>query len=262
MRLYFEDTETDGSALVLIAGLATDALSWTFQVGPFSEAHRLITIDNRGVGRSPVPEGPYSIEEMAGDVLDLLDHLGLSRVSLLGHSMGGAIAQQIALQRPGLVDRLVLACTFSKAKGRTLPVLESWVDVLRLGGGPREIAHTILPWLYSKEFFSDPANFEAAATALEAHPYPLNPLGVAAQVEAIKNFDCSDLLSKLECETLILAAEQDLLIPPESTRYLASTIPKVSHKVLPGTGHACMLESPESFNTSVLEFLRFCSPTY
>ena len=255
VALYFEDTGGDKPPLLLIAGLASDEVSWTFQKGEFAEGHRLITCDNRGVGRSPKPPGPYSIEMMVADVMELLDHLELSRVSVLGHSMGGAIAQRLAIEFPERVDRLILACTFSQLSGRSRPVVESWAGLLQLNPSSELLGYALFPWLYTDEFLAGEGTLEACNAALAAHPYPLEGEAIASQVAALRGFDSSVHLHRIEAPTLVLAAEQDLLVPPGSCRALAEGIPGARLEILPGTAHSCMLQTPALFNQAVLSFL-------
>lgn len=253
--LYYEDSGGEGPPLLLLAGLASDEVSWVFQKEAFARKHRLITCDNRGVGRSPKPPGPYSIPDMAEDIIALLDHLALEKVSLLGHSMGGAIAQILAIEHPQRVERLVLACTFSKIEGRSLPVIESWADVIKLPSTPRLLGCTLFPWLYTDRFFRQEGALEASIAALAAHPYPIEGEFIEAQVAALQGFDSTRLLEKISAPTLVLAAEEDLLVSPASCRSLAAAIPNALFEVLPQTAHSCMLETPDAFNQAVLSFL-------
>jgi 3-oxoadipate enol-lactonase len=253
--LYYEDSQGEGPPLLLLAGLASDEVSWILQKEALAARHRLITCDNRGVGRSPKPPGPYSIIDMAADTVRLLDHLGLQKVSLLGHSMGGAIAQCLAVEAPERVDRLILACTFSRVYGRALSVVQSWAGVLALGADPELLGHSLFPWLYTERFLAEPANLQACLAALAAHPFPLEGPSVAAQVAALRGFDSSAQLHRIQAPTLVLAAEEDLLVSPASCRELAEAIPGARYELLPATGHSCMLQTPELFNQAVLNFL-------
>ena len=109
VELYYEQ-HGSGAPLLLIMGLAADSMAWLFQVPEFSKHYRTIVFDNRGVGRSSKPAGPYTISQMADDTAGLLDVLGIARTHVVGVSMGGMIAQELALRHPRLVGGLVLAC--------------------------------------------------------------------------------------------------------------------------------------------------------
>ena len=256
LKLYFEDTGTDKPPLLLIAGLASDAISWTFQMEALAAEYRLITFDNRGVGRSPKPPGPYSIPEMAADVLKLLDHLEIQKVHILGHSMGGAIAQHLAITAPERVEKLILACTFSKLEGRSVPVVESWAGILRLGASPELVGQALFPWLYTEKFLSTPGTLEACQQALAQHPYPLEGDAITAQVAALRSFDSTAELSQIQAPCLVLAAAEDLLVSPKSAKALADAIAHAQFREVPNTAHSLMLETPDAFNETVLDYLR------
>jgi pimeloyl-ACP methyl ester carboxylesterase len=239
---------------LLIAGLASDGLSWVMQRDALAQHYRVITCDNRGVGRSAKPAGPYTVQEMADDIVQGLDRLAISKFSLLGHSLGGALAQQIALTQPQRVERLMLACSFSHLQPHALAILESWSECLALGAGPDLMGKCLFPWLYSQDFLNAPGTLESALQALRAHPYPLDSQGLAGQVAALRRFDSRPQLSKILAPTLVLAAERDSLVSLNSCQTLAEAIPQAQFRVLPKTAHACLLETPEAFNEAILHF--------
>ncbi|MBS2033945.1 alpha/beta fold hydrolase [bacterium] len=255
MKLYFEDSGGENPPLLMVAGLASDAVSWLFQA-PLLQAHfRLILCDNRGVGRSPKPPGPYSIAEMAQDILELLDDLGLQRLSMVGHSMGGAILQRLALDHPERVSQLVLACTSSHFGGRAMAVAESWAGCVRLKAEPALLGRVLFPWLYTSEFLDQPGNLDAAVASLALHPYPLDAQGLDGQVEALRGHDTRGRLQAIKAPTLVLGAEQDLLAPPSVCVSMADSIAGSRLVVLPNAGHSCMLQTPVAFNQALLNFL-------
>lgn len=256
MGLYYEDTGGDKPPLLLLAGLASDEVSWLYQKPALAESYRLITCDNRGVGRSPKPPGPYRIEEMAADALEVLDSLNIARAHVLGHSMGGAIAQHIAIECPQRVDRLILACTFAKPSGFAVPVVQSWAGILKLGASAEVIGCSFFPWLYTESFLSGPGVLEACVAALARHPYPMEGEPVAAQVEALKNFDSTAHLHRIQAPTMVLMAAQDTLVPPALSQVLVEGIPGARAEILPATAHSCMLQTPDLFNRAVLSFLQ------
>jgi 3-oxoadipate enol-lactonase len=255
LKLYFEDSGGAGIPVVLVAGLASDAVSWIYQRFELEMSHRVIVCDNRGVARSPKPPGPYRISEMAEDVLELIDGLGLKKVSLVGHSMGGAICQHLAVRHSERVHRLVLACTQASFSGRVRAIVESWAGCLALGADTDLLGRCLFPWLYTQAFLDRPGYLEACLAGLRNHPYPLDAAGVAGQVAALVEFDLRAQLNSIAAPTLVLAADQDLLSPPDSCRELLTAIPGARWRLLPDTGHSCMLQTPELFNQALLEFL-------
>ena len=256
MKLYYEDSQGQGPALLMVAGLASDAVSWLFQVPLLREYFRVIVCDNRGVGRSPKPPGPYAVSEMARDILEILDELGLQRLHMVGHSLGGAICQQLALDHPEQVSKLILACTSAHFSGRSLAVVESWAGCVRLGVDPAVLGRVLFPWLYTADFLDQPGNLEEAITALRQHPYPLDAQGLEGQVAALRNHDTRSQLQEISAPTLILGAAQDLLVPPSVCAAMADTIAGSRLTLLSGTGHSCMLQTPDAFNQALLDFLQ------
>ncbi|MBX3171591.1 MAG: alpha/beta fold hydrolase [Candidatus Eremiobacteraeota bacterium] len=248
MKIYHEDHPGPGTPLLLIAGLASDAVSYTFQVEPLNQHHRLLLCDNRGVGRSPKPPGPYTIEQMAQDILEFLPE---EKVHILGHSMGGAIAQHLAAHHPERIGKLILACTQQRFQGRTMAIVESWAGLLKYNPEAALLGRSLFPWLYTQDFLDQPGNLQACIDALQAHPYRLEADAIAAQVAALKTFQPL----AIKVPTLVLAADQDLLTTPANARQLYQSIPGSHFKVLENTGHSCMLQTPQAFNQAVLEYL-------
>jgi pimeloyl-ACP methyl ester carboxylesterase len=246
--IHFEDHPGPGTPLLLIAGLASDALSWVFQKEAFNRQHRLLLCDNRGVGRSPKPPGPYTIEQMANDILEQLPD---QKVHVLGHSMGGAIAQYLAAHHPERIDKLILACTQSRFHGHTLAVTEGWARLLKLQPDADLLGRSLFPWLYTRDFLDQPGVLAACVEALRNHPYPLEADPIAAQVAALKTFEPQTV----GLPALILGAEEDLLSTPADCLQLKQSVAGAELRIFKNTGHSCMLQTPEVFNQAVLEYL-------
>src|SRR5437016_651031 len=164
IELYYEE-HGHGDPLLLIMGLAADSTAWLFQVPAFAEHYRTITFDNRGVGRSAKPAGPYTITAMAKDAVGLLDMLGIARTHVVGVSMGGMIAQELALHHPERVRGLVLACTFPEPDEDVAQQREA--TIAQLGGtadaagalqidpsrlDPMMLFQTLLPRVFTPTF--------------------------------------------------------------------------------------------------------------
>src|SRR5438093_13759231 len=152
--LYY-DEQGSGDPLLLVMGLAADSAAWMFQVPDFARHHRTIVFDNRGVGRSAKPPGPYTIHEMADDTVGLLDALGIARAHVVGVSMGGMIAQELALRHPERVARLVLAMSFARPEPvrRDFLLHRRWARLQGANALSEGIAS--LPWLLSPASMRD-----------------------------------------------------------------------------------------------------------
>ena len=153
IALYYE-IHGAGAPLLLIAGLGSDSSSWGGTVPKLSACFKVITFDNRGVGRSEVPEGGYTVGQMAEDVVRLLDHLNIKKAHILGHSMGGYIAQEIAIGHPERVERLILASTASVSSRRNNALLLKFYNELEKGDALEVWIRAWTRWLFSKKFYS------------------------------------------------------------------------------------------------------------
>ncbi len=254
-RVHYE-AYGEGDPLLLVNGLGSDHTEWLFQLPAFSGRFRVIAFDNRGAGKSGSPPGPYTTAQMADDAAALLDALKVARTHLLGVSLGGMIAQQIALRHPGKVDRLVLACT---APGGSLSVRPSPEALASFARDPSadleaQVRRTI-PWLYTEIYCRDnPEEVEDFVRRRLASP--ANDAGVAAQLAAAIGHDAGDRLKEIAAPTLVIAGAADRLVPPENSRRIAERIPRARLVLLPGAPHRLFAENAEDFNREVLAFLR------
>ena len=238
--------------MVLINGLADDLESWATQVPAFLQAgYRVLRFDNRGIGKSARPPGPYTTAMMAADTKALVDHLGLSRVHMLGVSMGGMIAQEYALAYGGDLASLALACTYAAPGPFCGRMFSLWADMAPVMGVPAVMRDVTL-WAFTQEFFeAGGANLADTEAAMAALDQPLD--AYLAQLHAIQVHDTTARLAGITTPTLVLAGEADVLIPVQLSRRLCDAIPGAGWATAPG-GHAFMWEYPEAFNAAVLSF--------
>jgi 3-oxoadipate enol-lactonase len=254
--------EIDGPAsaketIVLVNGLADDLLSWAFQMPALVEAGpRVLRYDNRGIGKSDRPAGPYSSKMLADDAKALVDKLGLSGFHMMGVSMGGMIAQEYALAYPGDLKSVTLACTYGKADPFCQTMFAMWADLAAKVDVPFVMRDVAL-WAFTGPFFeerpNDAAEFAVAMAALDQ-----SLEAYLAQLAVIQKHDTLDRLSRIKVPTLVLAGEEDILIPVRLSRKLQAAIPGSKWKTVPG-GHACLWETPDPFNKAFLDFVRSAS---
>ena len=253
-RMYYEE-HGDGFPLLLINGLGSDHLEWLHQLPSFSGRFRVIAFDNRGTGKSAVPPGPYTTAQMADDAAALLRFLGIGRAHVLGVSLGGMIAQEVALRHPDRVDGLVLGCT---GPGGTLSVRPSpeAMAVFALAGGddPEADLRRMIPFLYTDACCRDrPEEIEGFIRRRLGNPTP--PEGYAAQLAAAVTHDASARLERIRARTLVITGDADRLVDRENSVRIAGRIPGAKLVVLPGAPHRLFAENPEAFNREVLSFL-------
>jgi pimeloyl-ACP methyl ester carboxylesterase len=245
-----------GPALCLINGYRLSSEAWPDPfIARLSARFSVITCDNRGTGLSDRPDAGYEIGHMARDVIGLLDDLRLRRVHVLGFSMGGAVAQEIAIRHADRVDRLVLFGTFC---GGIWAEPASYSVFKRLlvteGQSPEEAARQAWPVTYSPGYLA--ANAEAIEQQLRREMEHPTPMFVAQrQMEALRKFDSYRDLPRIGATTLVATGMQDVLVKPRNSEILASRIPSARLELLADLGHRAIWEAPEEIADLFGDFL-------
>jgi 3-oxoadipate enol-lactonase len=256
VSLHFEQ-EGNGFPLLLISGLSGGCWSWYGQVPYFAQHYRTVTFDNRGAGRSSIPPGSYTMKQFADDALCLLDHLDIERTLVMGLSMGGMIAQELALSAPSRIAALALGCTHFGGEKRVGPSPEAMSILLNNDGLTQaQIIDKNLPLFLSPQCLAeDPGAVEAYRRAqLSA---PLQPDDAfRAQLAAIAGFDCGERLGQMRIPTLVITGTEDRLVPKENAHRLAGAIPRSELAEFPGVGHALHAECPFLLNELVHRYFQ------
>lgn len=252
MKLYTEE-HGEGHPLLLLTGLGYAIWSWQRQLPAWSQQFRCVAVENRGTGRSPKPPGPYSIEELADDAAEALEG---RRAHVAGFSMGGYIAQTLALRHPALVETLVLICTGTGGPS-FLPTPEETTSAWEANGGrtPQEFARATMPLSFRPGWTDEhPDEFEALLS--DRLEYPTPPDCWRAQYDACLDWAARVTpLEQIEVPTLVLHGDADRVVPYENGVELARRIPGSRFEAFPGGGHLLFLESPERLNPVVSSFL-------
>jgi 3-oxoadipate enol-lactonase len=260
ISIYYE-IHGKGESLVLIPPYTSNSIVWMRQIPFFAQDYQVITLDNRGAGRSDKPDPPYSIEMMTEDLAILLETIGVDRAHLFGISMGGAIAQQFALTYPGKVISLILASTFASQSGPYYvnpgPEAKAFLfDVERRKRlTPQELGQEQLQLMFSPIFINYVMNNPVIFSRLVADQYPAPLHGITGQSAALKSFDIYERLPEIQAPTLVIHGDSDRLDPIENAHILASRIPHAELAILKNAGHMCTIDSAEDINRSVLDFL-------
>jgi len=249
-RVEGEGPET----VLLVNGIGDDLEAWLLQVPDLLAAGlRVVTFDNRGVGRSSRPPGPYTSRQGAADVRAVVQAAGLESFHLVGCSMGGLIALEYALAHPAGLQTLVLANTYAVADPYTRDILEAWAAVLAAGGMPA-VMRQMAPWIFSPEFHAGQPGVLAGFID-EMVRTPQSAESFAAQLAILRDHDCWDRVAEIVLPTLVLVAESDIFIRPDLSRRLLERLPAGHWAAVPG-GHAVMWENPGAWNGAIVEFIR------
>ncbi len=235
-------------------GLASDTLAWALQVPAFAERHQTIIFDNRDVGQSSMADGPYEVSDMAQDALALADALELDSFHLLGVSMGGAIAQEMALAAPERIRTLTLAVTWPAGGAWAAQLSTVWGARVQLISREQHIDELML-LNFSEGFFENADGVAWLRGMMLENPHPQPPEAFARQLDASSRHNTRDRLGSLSMPTHVIGAEYDLLVPVWKSRELAERIPGAELTVIEGSPHGANIERAEEFNAAVLDFI-------
>jgi pimeloyl-ACP methyl ester carboxylesterase len=258
IRLAYEERGT-GEPLVLIMGLGADGQVWDAHAKAYATAFRCFLVDNRGSGDSDKPEGPYTTAMMADDYAGLIRALGLGRVRVAGISMGGAIAQELALRHPDLVRSLVLVCTWAKFEPYAVSAFENLVKV-RAVANPADFMELLQLWIWTPAWFNKnvAALKEGQAGTAEAVASGawMPQHAFAGQAAACNTHDTVGRLDQITVPTLLTIGTADIFTPPAYTDYLHQQIAGSTVITFPGWGHVHHWEDEERFNRETLGWMK------
>ena len=254
ISIYHEQHGEGGEPLLCVMGLAADHLAWALQLEAFATRHRTIVFDNRDVGQSSYADAPYEIADMAADTLGLADALGLDRFHLLGVSMGGTIAQHMALAVPERIQTLTLAVTWAGSGAYAREKTRLWASEARLRDR-EEWLDSLLLVNVSEQFYENPEAVDFVKQVMRANPHPQSADAFARQSEASSRHDLRGRLGELSMPVHIISGEHDVLIPRWKQEELAMEIPGSRLTVIEKGPHGLNLERPEEFNRAVLDFI-------
>ncbi len=253
VSIGYEVHGTRGEVLLLISGTGHDRRFWDGQLGAFSARFRTIVFDNRGAGFSGAPPPGYTLADMADDAARVLDHAAVQRAHVMGFSMGGHIAQELALNHPERVSSLGIHHSWA----RNCPRLQSFQETRRylaLSDQRRALVEFSILGLHSHDYYNN--NVEA----LERHrrflldDSPLNA-GWIGQLEACLSGDTYERLPQIRVPTLVTCSDLDVIAAPHHSQELAERIPNALLHMMTGTGHVALIERPDEFASVCLEFL-------
>jgi 3-oxoadipate enol-lactonase len=240
------DGPEDAPWLILSNSLGASFEMWNRNVPELAERFRVLRYDQRGHGGSPVPPGPYTIDDFGGDVTALMDQLGIERASFCGVSLGGMTGMWLASEAPERVDRVVPACTAAHLGPASM--WDERIATVEAEGVEALADATLGRWLTED---ADAETIEFLRGLLVATPRD----GYAAGSAAVRDMDLRDQLGRIDAPTLVIAADKDLSTPPEHGRAIAHAIPGARLTVLENARHLANVERPAEINRALIDFL-------
>lgn len=251
----YYDVRGEGKPLVLISALGTSSAVWEPFVPTFIEAgHQVITIDNRGTGRTGFDGSSFTIDDMADDVAAIIEEIGVGQCDAVGWSMGGSILQSLLIRHGKLVDRAVLLATFPNYS----EIQHQWLDgelAVRKEADPLVVSVSGMPWLFTPKMLSDHQALIEVARAMLADPLPTSNEAYAVQAATLREYDSTSGLPGVQNRVLVLVGAEDVLTPTSQSVEMAQLIPNAELKILPRGGHAIPLEYPAETIDAIEQFL-------
>jgi pimeloyl-ACP methyl ester carboxylesterase len=245
----------EGPDVLLIGGLGDTVESWQFQLDGLADRYRLTAFDNRGAGRTAMPEGPVSAAVMADDAAAVLRALDVPSAHVAGFSMGSAIAQELAIRHPELIRSLVLNSTYARPDALFRSQLDFWRWLPEGAPSERAFFEAFFTWVYTPRAHADGSVAEIIEEALN-FSHGQSAKAFQAQVDVCRGHDTADRLSRIGVPTLVLAGEFDVILPPRFGHAVADAIPGARFEILAGEAHQPFQEVPDEWNARVDAFWR------
>lgn len=243
-----------GPTLLLLNGLGLSTEAWEPQMAGLSDALRLLAPDIRGSGRSELGSGACSIADMARDVVSLLDAIGLDCIHVLGLSMGGLIAQELALRHPQRVRSLILVATAARLPPITRHVIDVWSRMAQHSVDTELFLREQFGWVFTDRLLEQREVVDDMIAMVRTWPFSAS--GFVAQAEACLGHDAVDRLPAILAPSLVLVGREERLIPIPASEELARLLPNAQLRILEEGGHGCAAECAGAFNQAVLDFVR------
>jgi pimeloyl-ACP methyl ester carboxylesterase len=254
-KIYYE-IRGEGEPLVLLMGFGADGSVWEKHVSAYEKHFKCLVLDNRGVGKSDQPEGPYSTKMMAEDTVAVMQHAGVDKARVAGISMGGAITQELVLNFPDKVQSIALISTWPRFNNYAKTVYEN-LKKLRVTSKPEDFMELLQLWIFAPPFYEEGmSDLKEGQAGAANNPNPQTRNGFEGQLDACINHDTVSRLNQIKVPALITIGDMDIFTPPAFSKILHEGIEGSEYVSFPDGGHVHHWEDLERFNRITTEFLR------
>jgi pimeloyl-ACP methyl ester carboxylesterase len=258
INIYYQ-VHGKGVPLVMIQGFAGNHQAWFLQTPVFKKYYKVVIFDNRGIGRTDKSSEPYTIKTMADDVIGLMDYLKIDKAHILGLSLGGMVAQEIAISYPERVIKLVLGSTF--ASREVNDIQPRLMEAIGIHEGSTDVDISNMDFRRLMDFMVSAAFnrrlYRMAPVLLSKYGLrSVDPEGYLRQMQSVSGYSTLDRLHLIKAPTLVITGTGDRIISPSASEILASLIPNAKLVLVKGGSHAFFMEMRKRFNKEVLDFLR------
>lgn len=251
--IYYE-LHGQGEPLVLIAGFSCDHLFWTGMLDELSKHFQVLIFDNRAIGRTKDSGNSFTLETMADDTLALIKHLELKRPHIVGHSMGGMVAQIISRKYPHEINKQIILNSTTKINFASIMVIQGTINFFKDNVPIEHVIDASLPWFYSSQFLANPKNVAALKALIVNNPFPQSITDFERQYHALKSANTEAWLHEIKSTTLVVVSENDIVIFPAESKIIHHKIPGATLAIIPG-GHSSPVERPQQVNNAIIKFL-------
>lgn len=239
--IYYE-IKGQGKPLIFINGFTNHLGMWDHFIPTLEHDFQILRFDNRGAGRSDTPHSSYSIDQMADDLVFLLDTLSIDKADMIGFAMGSVIIQSIALRYPNRLNQAIMISPFVRFPTNAYMQARNLAKLRDFGIDFKLLVEKTLPWIYSSTFLTDPRCVQQAIEEFENTPYPQSSKGYHCQLEALYAYDATDQLDQITHPILLIAGDQDLYTPIHEAQLLKEKLQNVKLEILSGVGHMGYIE--------------------